>query len=297
LGYQLNKEGIAMSKGLIVYFSQGGTTARVAESISAGLGTKGYEVDLHNITDGQPPDPGGYDLLGVGAPAYYYRPPFDVSAYVAGLPDLAGLPAFAFVLYGTYCGDAGNAIRLGLARKGAKEVGYFHCRGADYYTGYLKQGYLFSPDHPTPEELAQAHEYGCQVAARAEGDAYTKPPDDPTLAFIYRFERFITNRLFTQQMYSRLFRVNKQKCTACRICVQECPTGNITEGKEGRPVWSRNCLLCLYCEMRCPEEAITSPVSWPLFTPFIKYNVRHASLDPSLDNVRVTLGQGKVHRS
>jgi flavodoxin len=34
-----------MAKGLIVYFSQSGTTAKVAESIATGLQHGGYEVD------------------------------------------------------------------------------------------------------------------------------------------------------------------------------------------------------------------------------------------------------------
>ena len=34
-----------MAKSLIVYFSQGGTTTKVAESIATGLRSEGYEVD------------------------------------------------------------------------------------------------------------------------------------------------------------------------------------------------------------------------------------------------------------
>ncbi len=60
-----------MLKGLIVYFSQGGTTARVAESIASGLHTAGYQVDLCSMRDEQPPDLSGYDLLGIGSPAYF----------------------------------------------------------------------------------------------------------------------------------------------------------------------------------------------------------------------------------
>lgn len=285
-----------MSKALVVYFTQGGTTARVAEAMAIGLRSAGYQFDLHNLSEGQPPGPAGYDLLGIGSPTYYYRPPFNVTDYVNGLPDLAGLPAFVFVLHGTYRGDGGNALRRALARKGAQEVGYFHCRGGNYFVGYLKEGYLFSPDHPTEEELAQAEAFGREVAGRAAGQAYARPGDDPAPAAIYRWERFMVNRWLVEKMYSRLFRVNKDKCTACGLCIQECPTGNIAEDKEGRPVWGRDCLGCLYCEMNCPEEAITSPASWPLFTSFMKYNVRHASQDPSLDYVRVKHSQGRTER-
>jgi flavodoxin/formate hydrogenlyase subunit 6/NADH:ubiquinone oxidoreductase subunit I len=285
-----------MSKSLIVYFSQGGTTARTTQSIAAGLRTAGYQVDLCHLKDEQPPTLDGYDLLGIGMPVYAFRPPFVLTDYVQSLPDLTGLPAFTFVLYGTLRGDAGTAMRRLLARKGAREVGYFTCRGDDYFLGYLKQGYLFSPDHPTAEELAQAETFGQEVAARAAGQAYVPPEEDRPPAAIYRLERFAVSRLLAEQVYSRLFRVDKDKCTACGLCVQECPTGNITEDTEGRPVWGRNCLSCLYCEMNCPEEAISSPLSWPLFVPFYKYNVSRASRNPSLDYVRVKHSQGRVQR-
>ena len=276
-----------MPKSLIVYFSQGGTTARVAEHIANGLRTAEFQVDLCNMKDERPPDLGGYDLFGIGLPVYYFRPPFNVTDYVSGLPDLNGLPAFVFVLHGTYRGDAGNAIRHALARRGAREVGYFHCRGADYALIYLKKGYLFSPDHPTAEELAQSEAFGREVAAHAAGQPYARPEDDQPPSMVYRLERFLTNRWLARQVYSRLFRVDAKKCTACGLCTKLCPTGNITEDKGGHPVWGRNCLLCLTCEMKCPQDAITSPVSWLLFQPFIIYNVRQASRDPSLDHVRV----------
>lgn len=279
-----------------MYFSQGGTTARVAESIAAGLRAAEYQVDLCNMKDEQPPSLSGYDLLGIGAPTYYYRPPFNVTDYVNGLPDLDGLPAFVFVLHGTCRGDTGNAIRHALAHKGAREVGYFHCRGADYFLGYLKEGYLFSPDHPTAEELAQAEAFGREVAAHAAGQPYARPKDDQPPAMIYRLERFLANRWLGGQMYSRLFRVDAKSCNACGLCIELCPTGNITEGKGGRPVWGRNCLLCVTCEMKCPKDAITSPASWPLMRPFMIHNVRRASRDPLLDHVRVVHSHGRTQR-
>jgi flavodoxin/Pyruvate/2-oxoacid:ferredoxin oxidoreductase delta subunit len=281
-----------MPKSLIVYPSQGGTTARVAESIASGLRAAQWQADLCNVKDEQPPDARGYDLIGVGSPVYFYRPPFNVMDYVNGLPDLKWLASFVFVLHGTYRSDAGTTIRRALARKGAREVGYFHSRGADYFLGYLKRGYLFSPDHPTAEELAQAEMFGREVAANSAGQPYAGPAEDRPAAAIYRLERFATNRWLTGQMYSRLFTVDAEKCNGCGVCTTLCPTGNIAEDKDGHLAWGRNCLLCLTCEMKCPMDAITSPVSWPVFTPFMAYNVRAARRDPSLDHVRVNHNRG-----
>jgi flavodoxin/ferredoxin len=283
-----------MSKSLIVYFSQGGTTARVAESIAAGLRAAQWTADLCNIKDEQPPDASEYDLIGIGSPVYIYRPPFNVMDYVESLPNLTGLASFVFVLYGTNRSDTGTILRHSLARKGAREVGYFHSRGADYFLGYLKRGYLFSPDHPTADELAQAEVFGREVAAHFAGQPYTRPEEDRPAAAMYRLERFLTNRGLTRQMYSRLFTVDAKKCNACGLCMKLCPTGNIAKDKDEHPTWGRDCLLCLTCESKCPKDAITSPVSWPLFSPFMAYNVRHARQDPSLDHVRVTHNQGRT---
>jgi ferredoxin/flavodoxin len=255
-----------------------------------------HEVDLHNIVDGPPPGLDGYDLLGVGSPAYYFRPPFNVTDFVGGLPDLNGLRAFVFVLYGTYLGDTGNVLRQALVEKNAKEVGYFRARGADVYLPYLKQGYLFSPDHPTGDELSQAERFGSAVAARLAGEKYTKPAPDPSVGPVYRFEQFATSRWLVEQFYSRLFRVDRAECTVCGLCAQKCPTGNISTDSDGYPVWGRKCVACLFCEMNCPHEAVTSVASWPLFLPFMRYNVSHAARDPSLDHVRVRFGQGNVER-
>ena len=179
-----------MAKGLIAYFSQGGTTARVAEAIATGLRRDGYQVDLHNIKEEPQPDISGYDLLGIGSPVYFFRPPFIVTDYLKSLPDLGGLPAFTFVLHGTYRFDTGKSIRRVLARKGARDVGYFHCHGADFWLGYLKQGYLFSPDHPAPAELSLAEDFGSQVAGHVAGKPYSLAEEDRPPTLVYRLERF-----------------------------------------------------------------------------------------------------------
>lgn len=284
-----------MSKSLIVYYSLNGTTARVAESIAAGLRATSHQVDLHNLKDGPPPAPGGYDLLGIGFPVYGYQLPVNVLDYVKSLPDLAGLPTFSFLLYGSYIGEAGNIVRRALDRKASKEVGYFHCRGNGIFLGYLKRGYLFSPDRPTTEELAQAEDFGRKVAGVVDGQPYTRPSDDPW-DFIRWLERLLLAPRMIKNFHSRVFSLNRKKCTACGLCIKQCPTRNLTADKEGRPVWGHTCVLCVHCEMNCPQEAITSMFSWPLIQPVMLYNTHHAAHDPEIEHVRVELKRGRLRR-
>ena len=283
-----------MSRCLIVFLSQGRTTGRIAASIAQGLRAGRHDVDLHNLKDGPPPDPGQYDILGLGTPTYYFRPPFLVSDYVNSLPALSGKPVFAFLLQGTYGGDAGNAVRHILAAKGGKEMGYARFHGADYFLGYLKLGYLFSPNHPKPEAISEAEQFGQKVAACCAGKAYVPPAYDAPPAMIYRLERFLTNRLFVRQVHSRLLWLNRKKCNACGICVKLCPTRNISEDKNSQPRFGRNCMLCFTCEMKCPQDAIKSPVTWFLFWPFMVYNTTHAARDASIEHVRVVHARGRT---
>ncbi len=283
-----------MPKSLIVHFSQGGSTTKIAQSIGAGLRSSGHQVTVSRMGEHEPPNLEGYDLFGVGSPTYYFRLPFNVASYVDQLPALAGLPTFAFVLHATYRGDAGNALRQGLAAKGARLVGYFHSQGAGTFHPYFEQGYQFSPGHPTAQELDRAEAFGRELAARVEGQAAVHLPQDPPLAAIYRLERVLMHRWLAKNLYSRLFRVDRSKCSACGLCIEECPVSNIAGDAQNQPVWGRECILCWYCEMNCPEEAIRSPISLPIFLPFMVYNVRAGARDESLGHRRATIDHGRL---
>lgn len=281
-------------KSLIVYFSQGGTTEQIAESIASGLRHDGRVVDLYNLGQELLPTLERYDSLGVGFPVYYYRPPFLVTDYLEALPDLTGLFVFTFIMYGTYRGDAGNRVREALKCKGGQEIGSFSARGSDYFFGYLKRGYLFSPEAPQEKQIEEATVFGREVGIRLQQrECYDAERDVPP-SLIYRVERFLTNRWLVKNVYSRLFRVKNEKCNCCGLCEQVCRANNIAIDKGGLPRWGRKCLLCLYCEMKCPEEAIVSPVIWPIFGPFMRYNVKQAVNNKTIDHVRIIHKRSRI---
>ncbi len=291
---------MTVPRALIVYFSQGGTNARVADAIAAGIREAGYEIDLWNLKNGRPPNVRGYQLLGIGSPVYYFHLPLNVSHYVKHLPSLGGVPAFVFIVHGSHRIDTANWLRRTLERKGAREVGYFHCRGEAHVLPLLREGYLFSPDRPSEGELIEAKTFGVALAARVAGAPYLRPPLEPKPALIYRLERLLASRWLMEHFYSRLFRVDFSKCTACGLCMEVCPTGNITRGPRGLPLWDRRCLVCLSCEMRCPEEAISSALSRPfpgvLLRWVFRYDVRRWVREGELPYVRVIHQRGAIRR-
>lgn len=289
-----------MPKALIAYFSQSGSTARVAEAVARGLQSAGYSCDLRRIGDDIAVDPRRYDIVGIGSPVHYYRVPFIVSDYLSDWPAIQDIPTFSFLLHGTYCFDAGNDLRHGLAGKGGWEIGYFHCYGESHYLGHLKEGYLFSPDRPNAEELARAEVFGCELAEHIAAGTSELRPDEPPPPILYRLERLLLSRWLIETSYSRLFQVDPARCTACGDCMKSCPTANIRPDGIGQPVWGSRCIFCLSCEMNCPEDAISSFISRPetrwLVRLFLKYHVRHWTKDKDLEFVPVVHRHGEIRR-
>lgn len=285
-----------MPKCLIVYFSQAGSTAKVAEAIARGLRGQSYDVDLHNLKDGPPPPATGYELLGIGSPVYYYRQPFNVMDHAGSLPNLEGVPVFTFNTHGTYRFDAAEKLTSTLTTKVARLVGHFACQGTGTFLPYARLGYVFSPDHPTVTDLGKAEAFGREVAAQSRDKSFYVQDREQPAPPIYRLERNLSNRWLAKHLYSRFFSLNRRLCNKCGLCVKVCPIASLKKGKRGLPVWQRDCLLCFTCEARCPRDAIRSPLTWPVFGPFLAYNVRKASRDDSLGFVKVRHKRGRTER-
>lgn len=283
-----------MSRALLFYFTQGGSTLKVAEAITGGLRGRGYETEIRNIRDGVPPDFEEYQLYGFGSPTYIYRLPFAVKDFIQALPNLKDRPFFVFQGYGTLPGTAGTKHRRILRKKGGMEVGYFTYRGSDLFLGYLKMGVLFSPENPLGKELKDAEKFGEDVADRAaEGIEFVSVDDQPP-TLIHRMETMVMGRFMVNHFYIPFFKAGKESCRSCGHCVDICPQNNIKLADNGRPEWGRNCLACFYCETECPEEAIQSPLDWALFRPFMAYNIAHAKRDSSLEWYDVELKKGEI---
>ncbi|OXR48540.1 4Fe-4S ferredoxin [Pusillimonas sp. T2] len=58
--------------------------------------------------------------------------------------------------------------------------------------------------------------------------------------------------------------VSAERCTACNICVQVCPTNVFEIVKDEAPRIARqnDCQTCFMCELYCPEDALyVAPVA------------------------------------
>ena len=66
----------------------------------------------------------------------------------------------------------------------------------------------------------------------------------------------IMSSLFMSQINGKQVKFEENgKCISCGTCVKICPNQNINLS-EGKPVWGRNCELCMACLHWCPVKAI-----------------------------------------
>ncbi len=285
-----------MKRALILYYSQHGTTAVTAECIARGISTKNFSVESVNIRDEPVPDLLSCDLLVIGSPVYYFRPAHIILDIIKGFPLLNGLPVAVFLMYGTHCFNAYGYIERILIRKGADLKGYADFTGDDLFIGYLREGYLFSPDHPDTGEKKRAEKFGEEIAVSLENRTGPVPGTLSKPGPVYMMEKLFFFRWMIRNFHSRFLKADGKKCNNCGICIRECPTGNISQGDDGKILFGRNCILCLTCQLKCPREAVSSTMNWFLMKPFLVYNTRFAAKDPRLDNVRVKLAKGRIER-
>lgn len=281
-----------MTKVLIATFSQTGSTKKIADQIAKGLQSSDWEVTHFSISGNDLPELDEYDIIGIGTPTYFFRPPFIVKDFVRNLKGLENKSSFVFILHGTHQGDCGNWIRRKLKTKGTRDLGYFKSFGIDYWLGYIKRGVMFCPDSPTESELSSAEEFGKQIVKRFTVRSPEVEPFDPFTPVVYKIERMLVARPLVKLMYSRTFKVSSQ-CDNCGICIQKCPVNNITETNNGKLIWDSKCILCGTCELSCPKDAISSVLDSKIFAPTMVYNIK-ASKNKKIPFASVEHSGGKT---
>jgi len=281
-----------MTKVLIATFSQTGSTKKIADQIAKGLLSSNWEITHFKISGNDLPTLEEYDIIGIGTPTYFFRPPFIVKDFVQNLKGLENKSSFVFILHGTHQGDCGNWIRRKLKTKGSKDLGYLSSFGIDYWLGYIKRGVMFSPDSPTEAELSSAEEFGGKIVTRFTDKNPNVEPFDSFTPVMYKIERMLVARPFVKFMYSKTFKADS-KCDNCGICIQKCPVNNITETNKGKLIWNSKCLLCGTCELSCPKDAITSVLDSKIFAPTMVYNIK-ASKNKEIPFANVEHSGGKT---
>lgn len=127
-------------KFLVVYFSRGGKTRKVAEAIAQQLGCAAVDIR-------ETPDVAGVDMLIVGSGAYPWFLSKKLKSFLAGLQPSSKNKAAVFATAAGPNPKVVDVLKGGLEAKGYIVVSSFKCRGRFLFLNW---------SHPNEEDLENA---------------------------------------------------------------------------------------------------------------------------------------------
>ena len=198
-----------------------------------------------------------FDILGIGFPIYFRRTPsivFDVIDQIEG----KGKKIFTFCTKGMYSGNVSREVLLRCAASRLSPAGHFEAfmPGTDALLLFARKG---SISEKIIRKMRSRH-LTWKVSRFAQTVLQTQGIPIPRPKWYTLFDTKVIKpleRLITRD-YQALrggYRILEDRCTACMICVNDCPEGNI-EFRDGVVVFDNRCDLCLRCIHHCPTEAI-----------------------------------------
>jgi flavodoxin/ferredoxin len=242
-------------KMLILFFSQTQYTRKVAERMRAGAVETGADCELASIRDVDTATLHSYDLVGLGTPVFYYQEPANVRQFIVDLPELTGKHWFIFTTHASTIGITMESMRRGLENKGAVIVGY-HDTYADSTMPVIPFPTL-TTGHPDESEYEAARLFGKEIVLTAQRIAAGDTSLIPSLD--YEPDQWAdlaeTLKLENLAHFMPPLRIDKDTCTQCHTCEENCPVDGIDISADP-PSIQNPCIYCWRCVMVCPEIAI-----------------------------------------
>ena len=261
-------------RGIVVYYSATGNTAKIAKAIHRGMSAS-MECAIAPLKKADPQTMAQYDLIALGAPIWYFREPANVRLFIHALPDLTGKLCVPFCTHGASpTGFFWSMVPM-LTKKGLTVIGYNSWYGSVYQVLHAPKPY-FTDGHPDDIALREAEDFGREMAGRARRIAWGETglipelPKGPKADSLWQSHEVFRPfppppakpgepaRPAPPPRESPVVRtVDMERCTypGCTLCIDTCPVNAIDFSK--RPVlFRKSCLNCALCDKMCPQLAI-----------------------------------------
>ncbi|MFZ5564196.1 MAG: EFR1 family ferrodoxin [Thermodesulfobacteriota bacterium] len=243
-------------KTAIICFSQTGNTRKVAEKIGDGIRASMGQCDFFKMEEVDAGLLSGYDLIGLGCPAFYLQEPFNVRAFIEKLPPQSNRHWFVFCSHGAVMGQTLVRMAEGLEKRGALVIGFYHTYAGITVPFYPR--HTLTSGHPDDLDLQQAFEFGKRIVmcgrAVSTGDTrcIVRPSAPP--------EEWARKEagMFTPEFLARVMpplSINMETCTLCGQCGEECPVNGIDIDADP-PRIQQPCIYCFHCASICPTCSI-----------------------------------------
>ena len=237
-------------KGVLYYFSGTGNTKWAADKLQEVFERYGLQLDLKSIEEDKRADIKGYSFLVIGTPVYAEIEPRLVEDFVSTVP--ASETQTRCIVYSTQGASKCSAVKRissELAKKGYDIAGEAMIEMPNNFHFYFGK-------EPSDNKMGRVM-IGAERKLRMLARDFSSGREHKTKTFALR----LSIGAFAGKAFRKSIPKLSQNLTAssdcikCRLCLMNCPKGNITfEG--GRAIIHSNCILCLRCIHLCPENAI-----------------------------------------
>ncbi len=236
-------------KILLIYYTGTFHTKYLTKMLRTALNEKGHQtVEVCVDKDTATVSTEGYDYIGLGYPIYAFNSPQMFNHYIKKLKFEKGQKFFIYKQSGeTY--NANNSSSRVLKRIIRRRKG----------TLLHEQHFIFPYNihfRMDDELVKQELEYDQKLVNILVYEI------EHGLKDVIKSNVFhdINSFLFSIQkpgahINGVFYKVDKEKCTKCGLCIKQCPAGNISMKKD-KIHFSTHCQMCMRCSLYCPNDAL-----------------------------------------
>lgn len=238
-------------KCLLIYFTGTFNTRYTSKILKEKFEKAGDEVDLYEIDPLKLErlDLSRYDIVGLGYPIYGYNAPWPFLKFIRYQKFPKGIRTFIYKNSGE-TEKVNDASSLFVWRKLKRSKAIIE----NEYHFMMPYNIHFRFEEELVKEILDMDEKLYEILL------YEVKNQIPNIKRYKLWHKIVTRVVSIQfiggDINSFFYKVKKDKCIDCNLCIKQCPTQNIYRNEKGQIKFHHNCLMCMRCSFFCPTAAI-----------------------------------------
>lgn len=237
---------------LLLYYTGTFNTRYVTNHLRERLVTEGWNVETYEIDplNNERLDLSKFDIVGLGYPIYGYCAPYAFLKFIRKQKFPKGMRVFIYKNSGE-TQRANDASSKYVLRKLRRD----RVRMENEYHFMMPYNIHFRFDDYLVKEILTMDGKLMDILV------YEVKNEIPNFKPYSLWPRIVSSVVSRPQyiggdVNSFLYKVDKEKCINCNLCINRCPTKNIYRDADNTIRFHHNCLMCMRCSFYCPKDAI-----------------------------------------
>lgn len=252
-------------KCLLIFYTGTGNTKYITNKLAPKLEEESFEIAIYQINplNLETLDLSKYDIVGVGYPIYGFNMPGIVHKFFKKQRFKEGQRVFVYKNSGeTYSTNDSSSLALSRILKRQKAI------LTNEYHFMMPYNIHFRYDDNLIKEMLDMDEKLLKILVKEIKDEI---PNVKKYKLINNLINYPLRLTYIGGNINVLFyKVKKDKCIKCGLCIKNCQTNNIYFDKNGNVKFHSHCIMCMNCTLNCPKDAIRMGLfdSWRVNKPY-----------------------------